>query len=109
MIEYEETRWTVQWSMGFDAANPCDAVLQAIGTHRDPESLATVFFVVDHHDDDREYQLDAALIEGFVEWTQLDIEDVMFFPAFTEWMGPGVMTPAHDLAEWWADNQGRFV
>ena len=37
--------YLVAWSMNIDAESPADAARQALGIHRDPESLATVFHI----------------------------------------------------------------
>lgn len=37
----------VSWDIQVDADSPEDAALQALDTHRDPESTATVFLVTD--------------------------------------------------------------
>lgn len=104
----DSERYTITWSMGFDASNPGDAALQAFGVHRDPRSIATVFGIEDN-ETGAKWIVDTDLLQKFAEWTQLDTEDVSFFPAFIEWMGTGTITPQNDLAEWWVSNQGRFV
>lgn len=38
-------QYHVIWEMELDAESPEDAALQALGIHRDPESIATVFSV----------------------------------------------------------------
>lgn len=42
-----ETEYVVTWSMAITADDATDAAQQALGIHRDPESIATVFFVED--------------------------------------------------------------
>jgi hypothetical protein len=42
-----EPQFLVSWYMSFDADGPVDAAKQAFGVQRDPESIATVFFVID--------------------------------------------------------------
>ena len=37
--------YLVTWSMPIEAESPVDAAQQALGIHRNPESIATVFFV----------------------------------------------------------------
>lgn len=39
--------YLVTWNIQVDADSPEDAALQALDTHRDPESTATVFLVTD--------------------------------------------------------------
>ena len=39
------TTYLVTWEMHIEAESPEDAALQALGVHRDPESVATVFAV----------------------------------------------------------------
>lgn len=43
--ETAEAQHIVTWSMPIDAVNPVDAAAQALGIHRDPSSVATVFIV----------------------------------------------------------------
>jgi hypothetical protein len=39
------TEYTVQWNIDLEAAGPIKAAMEALRTHRDPGSLATVFEV----------------------------------------------------------------
>jgi len=65
--ESGEAEHTVTWVMPFDATDPVDAAKQALGTVRDPQSVATVFivegptgrFAVDLEDPDRPIVKDA--------------------------------------------------
>lgn len=43
--ESAEATHVVTWSMPFDAVDPTDAAMQALGVVRDPTSIATVFVV----------------------------------------------------------------
>ena len=38
-------QYHVLWEIGLEAESPEDAALQALGIHRDPQSVATVFTV----------------------------------------------------------------
>lgn len=39
------SEYLVTWSMSIEADDPVDAAQQALGIHRDPQSIATVFVV----------------------------------------------------------------
>lgn len=54
-----DAEYTVRWSMRFAAEGPIDAAQQALGVQRDPESIATVFFVIDQHGNQFRVDLDA--------------------------------------------------
>jgi len=43
------TEYIVRWEMPIEAEDAVDAAQQALGIHRDPESIATVFFVTNLH------------------------------------------------------------
>jgi len=42
--------------------------------------------------------------EIFAEFTDMDREDMLFDDAVSEWLMSG-----QQIADWWADNQGRYV
>jgi hypothetical protein len=41
-------RYLVEWSIDLYAETPEEAARQALAIHRDPESIATVFKVIEH-------------------------------------------------------------
>lgn len=52
-----DSQFVVTWSMPIEASDAVDAAQQALGIHRDPDSIAT-WFRVDNLDDGSSWKVD---------------------------------------------------